>query len=952
MDQESENNGCCKQEPEGNVQSLQATLFPIKPTNSTSYFANFIIKSPAEEDDIRFKIRESPHKDWFSCNKDTPFDFQPPRWPTECQVLEERVKHIIDSPSTYEAYYIPTGTECQPKPSGEECGKVVFHYVPLSAVNYFSRSSVGGNKFILPSSLCPEEDTLKFESRFECGNLAKAIMITPNYYELHLRSDFYTNRHMQWFYFRISNVKKGFLYRFSITNCSKENSLYNEGMKPLMYSKKDSQLHSIGWRRCGQNISYYCNDNVTQDDPDQQMTYTLTFTVKFPHDDDEVYLAQSYPYTYSDLQDYLLELSSHPVKSTFTTIRLLCKTLAGNNVQYVTITSPPVQGDPPKKKKAIVLSARVHPGETPSSWIMKGILDFLTSDCGTAKELRDKFIFKIVPMLNPDGVIVGNNRCSLSAKDLNRQYRTVIRDAYPSIWYTKLMIRRLLEECGVAMYCDLHAHSRKHNIFIFGCENRRGSDRRLQEQVFPLMLHKNAADKFSFESCKFKIKKNKEGTGRVVMWMMGIANSYTLETSLAGSTLGCRADTHFSIQDLEQMGKTFCQTLLDFYDEDPKKEKLRVKIVERLVKEGSNAEEPTNIKLSDYSSDDGDTSNSSDEVGRDYDEDIQLPLVPPCSPIVLVKKTRSKFSISAPKARPQNATLKSPTLPRKPLPICKATLKLSLSDKESSDSDSEDSESDSEKVKIKRIKKKRKKKHSKKKKKNKEASQLDGIIVIQVEPVQDFSDSEIQFNRAKRSISVFDLIPTDTLKNHIFTNIPKCKTQYSIKHDKKKDEISKQLAEVQAKLFTLKNKLWFGVGNGDTTLSWGKRSFVNDSHKKSAQQKEGKTKSANLKKSQKSEKKSNLKMTKDAESQNKPPENGLRRKTVVDLLQPQNNKEKAKLRKSRSLPDASSFENIAKKLTNTVEEKNDLKKKKKKSIKLVKKVKVISNARTFIKKTE
>lgn len=73
---------------------------------------------------------------------------------------------------------------------------------------------------------------------------------------------------------------------------------------------------------------------------------------------------------------------------------------------------------------------------------MKGILDFLTGDSTPAKDLRDKFIFKIVPMLNPDGVIVGNNRCSLSAKDLNRQYRTVMRDAYPSIWYTKLMVRR------------------------------------------------------------------------------------------------------------------------------------------------------------------------------------------------------------------------------------------------------------------------------------------------------------------------------------------------------------------------------------------------------------------------------------------------------------------------------------------------------------------------------
>jgi hypothetical protein len=53
-----------------------------------------------------------------------------------------------------------------------------------------------------------------------------------------------------------------------------------------------------------------------------------------------------------------------------------------------------------------------------------------------------------------------------------------------------------MEDCGVALYCDMHAHSRKHNIFIYGCENlKRHPDRRLLEQVFPLMLHKNVADK-------------------------------------------------------------------------------------------------------------------------------------------------------------------------------------------------------------------------------------------------------------------------------------------------------------------------------------------------------------------------------------------------------------------------------------------------------------------------
>ena len=33
-------------------------------------------------------------------------------------------------------------------------------------------------------------------------------------------------------------------------------------------------------------------------------------------------------------------------------------------------------------------------------------------------------------------------------------------------------------------------------------------------QLFSLMLHKNASDKFSFEGCKFTIQRSKESTGR------------------------------------------------------------------------------------------------------------------------------------------------------------------------------------------------------------------------------------------------------------------------------------------------------------------------------------------------------------------------------------------------------------------------------------------------------
>ena len=62
-------------------------------------------------------------------------------------------------------------------------------------------------------------------------------------------------------------------------------------------------------------------------------------------------------------------------------------------------------------KKYIVLSARVHPGESNSSWVMRGVLQHLVSDHPDAKTLRDKFVFKIIPMLNPDGVIHGRFVC-------------------------------------------------------------------------------------------------------------------------------------------------------------------------------------------------------------------------------------------------------------------------------------------------------------------------------------------------------------------------------------------------------------------------------------------------------------------------------------------------------------------------------------------------------------
>jgi murein tripeptide amidase MpaA len=54
--------------------------------------------------------------------------------------------------------------------------------------------------------------------------------------------------------------------------------------------------------------------------------------------------------------------------------------------------------------------------------------------------MRNEMVFKIVPMLNPDGVIHGNYRASVAGVDLNRYWSDPSKQICPEIYATKSMI--------------------------------------------------------------------------------------------------------------------------------------------------------------------------------------------------------------------------------------------------------------------------------------------------------------------------------------------------------------------------------------------------------------------------------------------------------------------------------------------------------------------------------
>lgn len=80
-----------------------------------------------------------------------------------------------------------------------------------------------------------------------------------------------------------------------------------------------------------------------------------------------------------------------------------------------------------------------------------------------ASFLKENFEFYIIPMLNVDGVITGNYRCSLAACDLNRKWLEPSKILHPSIYHTKMLCQQLQEEMGKPfyLYLDMHGHSIK-----------------------------------------------------------------------------------------------------------------------------------------------------------------------------------------------------------------------------------------------------------------------------------------------------------------------------------------------------------------------------------------------------------------------------------------------------------------------------------------------------------
>ena len=218
-----------------------------------------------------------------------------------------------------------------------------------------------------------------------------------------------------------------------------------------------------------------------------------------------------------------------------------------------------------ERNRYVVITARVHSSETPGSYKIQSIIKFLVSNNPIAESLRNELIFLIFPMLNPDGVVIGNNRCSIGGYDLNRCWGDPCLARQPEIYVLKQTLQSLTTDGKqIFVYCDLHGHSKLMNSFIYACYDIASGNPSSWTRVrlLPRVLARKC-HLFDYHQCIFKVEANKLSTARVIVWKeFKVINSFTLETSIYAYTLG-EEIIIFSERDYFRIGE---ELVISFYD--------------------------------------------------------------------------------------------------------------------------------------------------------------------------------------------------------------------------------------------------------------------------------------------------------------------------------------------------------------------------------------------------
>ncbi|CAD8049846.1 unnamed protein product [Paramecium sonneborni] len=357
---------------------------------------------------------------------------------------------------------------------------------------------------------------IHFNSNFECGNLYTVYKVADKKYNLILHNDTQTNGCTRWYFFSVRTPERMML-QLNIVNLSKQASQLS--VNPYIYTSR------TGWYRGGENVSYYKNQYQKKSD----YYYTLSFSYLFEKDE-TIYFAPFPPYGITNLQSFLKPLTNQ------THLKLKALSFNSGN-QYPILTI----GD--SSKPLIIIIARQHPSQVVTSYVAEGIISFLMSD--QSKQLRDNFYFKILPMMNPDGVIHGNTKTNLQGIDINQKWNKVNKQV-PSAQHVKAILKKTNH---LFLALDLHQTYKKYGISFVG---------RYDDNPQFITAFSQICKYTNLEQSKFGKSNKMEKTLPFALGeLLNVNCIYQVRISDQAENL-----KDFTITNLKQIGENLCQAIL------------------------------------------------------------------------------------------------------------------------------------------------------------------------------------------------------------------------------------------------------------------------------------------------------------------------------------------------------------------------------------------------------
>nr|XP_022914708.1 cytosolic carboxypeptidase 6 [Onthophagus taurus] len=398
---------------------------------------------------------------------------------------------------------------------------------------------------------------LCFDASFETGNLGRVDLINEHEYDLFIRPDTCNPKLRFWFNFTVDNVKQDQRVIFNITNISKVRNLFNFNLTPLVKSTSRQK-----WQRIPKKNVFYHRS------PFHQNNYVLTFTFAFDKEDEIYQFALSYPYSYSKLQMFLKSLETKGSK--YVKRETLGNSIQKRKLDLITISNETsVKSNKVNvKQRIVIIMARLHPGEAASSFVCQGLMEFLISSHPIPTLLREHVTFKIIPMLNPDGVFLGNYRSTVMGFDLNRFWHVSSEWTHPTLKATLDMVVNIEnnKDCQLDIVIDIHAHSSLTGCFIYG-NSYEDVYRYERHTVFPKILS-TLCDDYVKENTMFNSDQHKLGTARRYLCAVlnNNVNCYTFEVSLFGYKLeGSNVIIPYTEENYMRCGRNLIRALLEYY---------------------------------------------------------------------------------------------------------------------------------------------------------------------------------------------------------------------------------------------------------------------------------------------------------------------------------------------------------------------------------------------------